>query len=149
MIPFGRASTCITTVPTIGSGTTRVSLYTPSVASADGSAGAIHTEGGALIITQTQEPIHGLNFKSGMLQGWNKVCFWGSMYFEGEFAGTPFGIPVLTVAYCSLVAVSLPGNNIVGGFWPGIWTFGNLGRAGYTGTTDGAWPYVSLIGRLQ
>lgn len=46
--------------------------------------GAIHTEGGSLIITQTQEPIHGLNFKSGMLQGWNKVCFWGSMYFEGE-----------------------------------------------------------------
>jgi beta-glucanase (GH16 family) len=33
--------------------------------------------------------------------------------------------------------VSFPGNNIVGGFWPGIWTFGNLGRAGYTGTTDG------------
>jgi hypothetical protein len=48
-----------------------------------GIAGAIHTEGGALIITQTQEPIHDLNFKSGMLQGWNKVCFWGSMYFEG------------------------------------------------------------------
>lgn len=36
-----------------------------------------------------------------------------------------------------LVAVSLPGNNKVGGFWPGVWTFGNLGRAGYTGTTDG------------
>lgn len=46
--------------------------------------GALHTEGGALIITQTQERINGLNFKSGMLQGWNKVCFYGSMYFEGE-----------------------------------------------------------------
>ncbi|KAJ9116310.1 hypothetical protein QFC22_004750 [Naganishia vaughanmartiniae] len=78
---------------------------------------AVHTEGGSLIITQTQERINDLNFKSGMLQGWNKVCFYGSMYFE--------------------VSVSLPGNNIVGGFWPGIWTFGNLGRAGYTGTTDG------------
>ncbi|KAJ9125351.1 hypothetical protein QFC22_000311 [Naganishia vaughanmartiniae] len=84
--------------------------------------GALHTEGGALIITQTQEPIHGLNFKSGMLQSWNKICFWGSMYIE--------------------VAVSLPGNNRVGGFWPGVWTFGNLGRAGYTGTTDGTWPYT-------
>ncbi|KAI5450730.1 hypothetical protein NCC49_002739 [Naganishia albida] len=83
---------------------------------------ALHTEGGALIITQTQERIHDLNFKSGMLQSWNKVCFWGSMYFE--------------------VAVSLPGNNKVGGFWPGVWTFGNLGRAGYTGTTDGTWPYT-------
>jgi beta-glucanase (GH16 family) len=47
--------------------------------------GALHTEGGALIITQTQEPIHGLNFKSGMLQSWNKMCFWGSMYIEGEW----------------------------------------------------------------
>jgi beta-glucanase (GH16 family) len=46
--------------------------------------GALHTEGGALIITQTQEPIHGLNFKSGMLQSWNKICFWGSMYIEGK-----------------------------------------------------------------
>ncbi|KAJ9099481.1 hypothetical protein QFC20_005692 [Naganishia adeliensis] len=34
--------------------------------------GALHTEGGALIITQTQERIHDLNFKSGMLQSWNK-----------------------------------------------------------------------------
>lgn len=30
------------------------------------------------------EPINGLNFKSAMIQGWNKVCFYGSMYFEGE-----------------------------------------------------------------
>lgn len=42
----------------------------------------------------------------------------------------------MLICYSS-VAVSLPGNNVVGGFWPGIWTFGNLGRAGYTGTTDG------------
>ena len=46
--------------------------------------GAAHTEGGSLIITQTMEPIHNLNFKSAMIQGWNKVCFYGSMYFEGE-----------------------------------------------------------------
>lgn len=50
--------------------------------------GALHTEGGALIITQTQERIHDLNFKSGMLQSWNKVCFWGSMYFEGAFSNS-------------------------------------------------------------
>ncbi|KAJ9102260.1 hypothetical protein QFC19_004807 [Naganishia cerealis] len=48
---------------------------------------AIHTEGGSLIITQTQERINDLNFKSGMLQSWNKVCFWGSMYIEDEHPG--------------------------------------------------------------
>lgn len=37
--------------------------------------------------------------------------------------------------------VSLPGPPDVGGFWPGAWTMGNLGRAGYGATTDGVWPY--------
>lgn len=94
--------------------------------------GAAHTEGGSLIITQTMEPINGLNFKSAMIQGWNKVCFYGSMYFEGEWERS-----FADITNALLVSVSLPGNNVVGGFWPGIWTFGNLGRAGYTGTTDG------------
>lgn len=38
-------------------------------------------------------------------------------------------------------SVSLPGNNNVGGFWPGVWMMGNLGRPGYGATTDGTWPY--------
>ena len=42
------------------------------------------TANGKLVISMTQEPIHNLNFKSGMLQGWNKLCFSGSAYFEGE-----------------------------------------------------------------
>lgn len=72
------------------------------------------------------------------------------MYFEGKFARIfTVGNHIKRKTFCSAVAVSLPGNNIVGGFWPGIWTFGNLGRAGYTGTTDGAWPYVALQGRLK
>jgi beta-glucanase (GH16 family) len=50
----------------------------------------------------TQEPINDLNFKSGMVQSWNKLCFQNSMYFE--------------------VSTVLPGNNRIGGFWPGIWT---------------------------
>lgn len=28
------------------------------------------------------------------------------------------------------VSVSLPGNNKVGGYWPGVWLMGNLGRPG-------------------
>ncbi|KAK4685409.1 beta-glucan synthesis-associated protein KRE6, partial [Tremellales sp. Uapishka_1] len=83
---------------------------------------AITTKDGKLQITMTQEPIHDLNFKSGMLQSWNQLCFQYSIYLE--------------------VSVSLPGNNMVGGFWPGVWTMGNLGRPGYGASTDGTWPYT-------
>jgi beta-glucanase (GH16 family) len=82
---------------------------------------AITTKGGNLEITMTQEPIHELNFKSGMLQSWNQLCFQYSAFIE--------------------VSVSLPGNDKVSGFWPGIWMMGNLGRPGYGATTDGTWPY--------
>lgn len=56
-----------------------------------------------------------------MLNSWNKVCFKG-----GSFE----------------VSVSLPGPAGVHGFWPGMWTMGNLGRPGYLATTDGLWPYT-------
>jgi hypothetical protein len=36
---------------------------------------AITTKDGDLLITLTQEPWEGLNFRSGMLQSWNKFCF--------------------------------------------------------------------------
>ncbi|RXK35873.1 hypothetical protein M231_06879 [Tremella mesenterica] len=83
---------------------------------------AITTQDGHLVITMTQEPIHDLNFKSGMLQSWNKLCFNTNAYFE--------------------VSTSLPGSPNINGWWPGIWTMGNLGRPGYGGTTDGMWPYT-------
>jgi beta-glucanase (GH16 family) len=83
---------------------------------------AITTSGGNLVITMTQESIHDLNFKSGMLQSWNQLCFQYSVYLE--------------------VRVSLPGTPAVGGFWPGVWMMGNLGRPGYGATTDGTWPYT-------
>ncbi|KAK4703627.1 beta-glucan synthesis-associated protein KRE6, partial [Phenoliferia sp. Uapishka_3] len=35
---------------------------------------AVSTKGGNLEITMTEEPTHGLNFRSGMLQSWNKFC---------------------------------------------------------------------------
>ncbi|WVQ82374.1 hypothetical protein IAT38_004502 [Cryptococcus sp. DSM 104549] len=83
---------------------------------------AIHTEDGNLVLTMTQEPIHDLNFKSGMLQSWNKLCFNKNAYFEAS--------------------VSLPGVSDIGGFWPGFWTMGNLGRPGYGASTEGMWPYT-------
>ena len=56
-----------------------------------------------------------------MLQTWNKLCFNKGAYIE--------------------VSISLPGNSKASGFWPGAWTMGNLGRAGYGATNDGMWPY--------
>lgn len=56
-----------------------------------------------------------------MLNSWNQLCFKGGV-FE--------------------VSMSLPGPAGVHGLWPGAWTMGNLGRPGYTSTTDGVWPYT-------
>ncbi|KAF6757534.1 beta-glucan synthesis-associated protein [Ephemerocybe angulata] len=81
----------------------------------------ITTENGALVITMEQRINHDLNFMSGMLQSWNKLCF--------------------TTGYIE-VAISLPLSPQQFGLWPGAWTLGNLGRAGYGATNDGMWPYT-------
>jgi hypothetical protein len=62
---------------------------------------AITTRDGNLVITMTQEPIHDLNFKSGMIQSWNKVCFSGGVYIEGQCPGLLSFTPsvVLTFAW--------------------------------------------------
>ncbi|EJD00925.1 glycoside hydrolase family 16 protein [Fomitiporia mediterranea MF3/22] len=83
----------------------------------------ITTKNGKLVITLDQkDPInnHNLSYTSGMLTTWNKFCF-TTGYIEAR--------------------VSLPGSSDVPGLWPGIWTMGNLGRAGYGATTEGMWPY--------
>ncbi|KAF8312546.1 glycoside hydrolase family 16 protein [Clavulina sp. PMI_390] len=80
----------------------------------------IYTKNGSLVIEIEEILNHELNFQSGMLQSWNKFCF-SSGYIE--------------------VNVSLPGSHVTPGYWPAIWTMGNLGRAGYGATTDGMWPY--------
>ena len=48
---------------------------------------------------------HNLNFRSGMLQSWNKFCF--------------------TTGYIE-VSVSMPGRPEAPGLWPAAWTMGNL-----------------------
>ncbi|KAJ8606859.1 hypothetical protein MRB53_040669 [Persea americana] len=55
-----------------------------------------------------------------MLSSWNKFCFTGG-YVE--------------------VSVQMPGTTQVSGLWPAAWLMGNLGRAGYGATLEGAWPY--------
>lgn len=80
----------------------------------------INTTNGHLQITFDNKPMHDLNFRSGMLQSWNKFCFQGG-YIE--------------------FAAILPGSPAQIGWWPGLWMMGNLARPGYLGTTDGLWPY--------
>ncbi|TFK23860.1 concanavalin A-like lectin/glucanase [Coprinopsis marcescibilis] len=64
---------------------------------------------------------HELEYRSGMIQTWNKFCF-TSGYIE--------------------VSVTFPGDENSAGYWPGAWTMGNLARPGYGATTDGVWPYT-------
>lgn len=74
-----------------------------------------------------------------MLQSFNKMCFSGSMYFEGMSTSQASKRSILTRN--TAASLVLPGDHTHSGFWPGVWTFGNLGRAGYGATSDGTWPY--------
>jgi len=81
---------------------------------------AVTTGAGVLELRFDAFQNHGLNYRSGMLQSWNKLCFTGGMLEA---------------------SISLPGRGDTIGFWPGFWAMGNLGRPGYASTTDGMWPY--------
>lgn len=81
---------------------------------------AVTTQDGYLELRMDAYENHGMAYRSGMIQSWNKLCFKGGMIE---------------------VSVQLPGSGSVSGLWPAIWTMGNLGRPGYGATTDGMWPY--------
>ncbi|KAI9820669.1 MAG: hypothetical protein M1827_005038 [Pycnora praestabilis] len=81
---------------------------------------AATTQNGTLELRFDAFQNHGLNYRSGMLQSWNQMCFKGG-HLEAS--------------------ISLPGRGDTIGFWPGFWAMGNLGRPGYPSTTDGLWPY--------
>lgn len=78
------------------------------------------TDDGYLQISFEERETNNLNFRSGMLQSWNKACFTGG-YLE--------------------INAQLPGTPDAAGFWPGLWLMGNLGRPGYNGVNEGIWPY--------
>lgn len=94
------------------SGTNDYEYYTPEAINT--------TTDGYLQISFEERETNNLNFRSGMLQSWNKACFTGG-YME--------------------VRAQLPGSPDVAGFWPGLWLMGNLGRPGYNGANEGIWPY--------
>ena len=81
---------------------------------------AVSTENGTLNLEFASFANHGLNYRSGMLQSWNKLCYKGG-HLEAS--------------------ISLAGSGEVSGLWPGFWTMGNLARPGYLGSTEGLWPY--------
>ncbi|ANB11269.1 beta-glucan synthesis-associated protein KRE6 [Sugiyamaella lignohabitans] len=81
---------------------------------------AATTANGTLVITLDAFKNHNLFYRSGMLQSWNKFCFTQGMLE---------------------VSVLLPGHGTTPGLWPGVWTLGNLARAGYSATSEGVWPY--------
>ncbi|KAJ8487014.1 hypothetical protein ONZ45_g14470 [Pleurotus djamor] len=97
-------------------GTNDLEWYDPSQAT---------TRGGALRLTldRVANPLdnHDLNYRSGMVQTWNKFCFTGGLIEA---------------------AVTLPGTNNIHGLWPAVWTMGNLGRAGFGASLEGMWPYT-------
>ncbi|KIJ20369.1 glycoside hydrolase family 16 protein [Paxillus involutus ATCC 200175] len=82
---------------------------------------AVVTQDGSLVVTLSQKETHDLQYQGGMVSTWNKFCYTGG-YIEAN--------------------VSLPGVNNIVGFWPAIWTLGNLGRAGYGASLEGMWPYT-------
>ena len=81
---------------------------------------AVTTANGTLNLKFDAFQNHNLNYRSGMVQSWNKLCIKG-----GRIEAS----------------ISLPGRGDTEGFWPGFWAMGNLGRPGYPATTDGTWPY--------
>ncbi len=81
---------------------------------------AVTTTKGSLQLRYDAFENHDLNYRSGMLQSWNKMCF-----TQGIME----------------VSASLPGSSKASGIWPGIWSMGNLARPGYLASSDGVWPY--------
>lgn len=81
---------------------------------------AVTTANGTLNLKFDAFQSHNMNYRSGMVQSWNKLCFKG-----GRLEAS----------------ISLPGRGDWPGFWPGFWSMGNLGRPGYQATTEGMWPY--------
>lgn len=97
-----------------------------------------YTENGDLIIkseaksttfagfndTSGKDEVSTKNFKSAMLQTWNKFCFTGGIA-EAE--------------------IQLPGKHDVGGLWPAFWLLGNIARHTYVGSTNHVWPWSSNV----
>ncbi|KAG6963296.1 hypothetical protein JG688_00008203 [Phytophthora aleatoria] len=80
-------------------------------------------------------------YRAAMVQGWNKFCFQGGLVVVRAqlpgVVGKDSGNPDLVNATKTTRAESIDYYPT----WPGIWMFGNLGRAIFTGSTARIWPF--------
>ncbi|KUF89497.1 Cruzipain [Phytophthora nicotianae] len=80
-------------------------------------------------------------YRAAMVQGWNKFCFQGGLVVvRAQLPGVvdkDSGNPDLINATKTSRAESIDYYPT----WPGIWMFGNLGRAIFTGSTARIWPF--------
>ncbi|KAJ3494568.1 hypothetical protein NLJ89_g10781 [Agrocybe chaxingu] len=82
---------------------------------------------------------HNLEYRSGMLQTWNKFCFTtGYIEVAASFPGPDSRRRVIKVRRWEVDVKHRDD-------WPGAWTMGNLARPGYPATTDGMWPYIVVV----
>lgn len=81
---------------------------------------AITTRNGALEIRLERSENHLRNFRGGMLQSWNKLCFTGGLV---------------------VASIQLPGVAGMNGVRSAFWMMGNLGRVGHGASLQGVWPY--------
>lgn len=72
----------------------------------------------------TEDGVQSKEFKSGMVQSWNKFCFIGGIV---EFSA------------------KMPGTSDLAGLWPAMWMMGNLGRATYVNSTENMWPFSTNV----
>jgi hypothetical protein len=79
-----------------------------------------HTKWKALNPFKNTREILERNFRSGMVQTWNKFCFTGGVLE---------------------IDLQFPGKYDVGGLWPAVWMLGNLGRATFLSSTNLMWPW--------
>lgn len=80
------------------------------------------TANGSLRITLDEYPTNGLKFRLLMLQLWNQLCFNKRAMVE--------------------ISMRMPARALARGYWPAVWSLGNLARPGFGASTDGVWPYT-------
>ena len=96
----------------------QINYYNSSLAFTQAGNLVLRTTSDDVVIPGTTETRH---LQTAMLQTWNKFCF-----SEGA----------------AEIRAQLPGRSNQAGLWPAFWLMGNLGRATFTDSTDGIWPYV-------
>jgi hypothetical protein len=110
----------------------------------------VYTANGSLHVRIDNVPLNGMQYRSGMLQSWNKFCFTSgyievSLSLPGPNQETRGYVSFINVFHASAMFCSH--HPVVQ--WPGVWTMGNLARPGYGATTDGMWPYSYVFLRYS